>query len=255
MKVIILGTTRHLAWLIDWTIKKKVEIIYVVTEEHYGDNSVEKICNKYKIPIVEYEFLENCLSNVEVEIDIILSFKYSKLIKEPLISIAKFGCVNFHPGILPDFRGRGGHSIAILYKLSHWGATSHLINEKFDEGPIIEVIKYSFDYEIESAYSLEAKTMIIMRRLFINLIMNLLSEKPIHFQPNNPLKGTYFSKRKIEMLSILQPLDDYELKSRAFWYPPNYGAHLIQDGKKFIITTKDLLDEYGRITFEDDTSI
>ena len=62
----------------------------------------------------------------------------SRIIKEPLLSIAPFGVINCHPGRLPDYRGRS----PVEWALSQGGevvATTHFMVEALDAGPIIKV--------------------------------------------------------------------------------------------------------------------
>ena len=50
-----------------------------------------------------------------------ISFLYWRLIREPLISLGRIGCLNFHPAPLPDLRGLGGYNVAILEGLRRVG--------------------------------------------------------------------------------------------------------------------------------------
>src|SRR5690606_5587196 len=106
---------------------------------------------------------------------LIVSYLFWRKIKEPLISGPRYGCINFHPAILPDWRGTAGYNIAILNKLSEWGATAHYIDKDIDTGDIIKTFKFNFDYRTETAFSLEKKTQEIQVELFKSVILDVLS--------------------------------------------------------------------------------
>ena len=55
------------------------------------------------------------------DVDVVISFLFPKLIREPLLSLGRIGCLNFHPAPLPDFRGLGGYNVAILEGLRRVG--------------------------------------------------------------------------------------------------------------------------------------
>ena len=79
------------------------------------------------------------------DVDVVISFLFWKLIREPLISLGRVGCLNFHPAPLPDFRGVGGYNVAILEGLSSWGVSCHFVDERFDTGDVVEVERFPID--------------------------------------------------------------------------------------------------------------
>ena len=73
----------------------------------------------------------------------VISFLFWRLIREPLISLGRIGCLNFHPAPLPDFRGLGGYNVAILEGLREWGVSCHFVDEGFDTGDLVEVERFA----------------------------------------------------------------------------------------------------------------
>ena len=78
-------------------------------------------------------------------VDVVISFLFWRLIREPLISLGRVGCLNFHPAPLPDFRGLGGYNVAMLDGLREWGVSCHFVDEGFDTGDIVEVERFPID--------------------------------------------------------------------------------------------------------------
>ena len=86
------------------------------------------------------------------ECDIFISVMYDTIIPEEFISDRR--CYNFHPGILPDFRGAGAFSWALLKKEKYTGITLHEIDKDIDFGPIIEVLPFIIRPNIDTAEDL-----------------------------------------------------------------------------------------------------
>ena len=79
-------------------------------------------------------------------IDLIISYGFKNLIKEPLISMPKIGCINFHPAPLPDWRGMGGvFNFALYEQVSEWGVSSHFVDNSFDTGDLIKVNNFKIN--------------------------------------------------------------------------------------------------------------
>lgn len=69
--------------------------------------------------------------------DIVISVMYDGLFSEEFLKSKKV-CYNFHPGLLPDYRGSGAYSWVIINQEPETGVTLHLIDKDIDHGPIIE---------------------------------------------------------------------------------------------------------------------
>jgi methionyl-tRNA formyltransferase len=72
------------------------------------------------------------------ECDIFISILYDKIIPYEFIR-SKVSCFNFHPGILPKYRGTGASSWAISNGEIETGVTLHIIDKDIDHGPIIDI--------------------------------------------------------------------------------------------------------------------
>ena len=86
--------------------------------------------------------------------DIFISVLYDKIV--PIDFINKRACYNFHPGILPEYRGAGTFSWSIINKEVEAGITLHVIDEGIDSGDIIEIRKFPIT-ETDTAHSLFKK--------------------------------------------------------------------------------------------------
>ena len=76
--------------------------------------------------------------------DFIFSYKNYWLLPDNLLKSAKVMALNFHPAT-PQFPGSGSYSWALYENSKFFGITVHLMNQKFDNGKILDV--YSFPVE------------------------------------------------------------------------------------------------------------
>lgn len=83
--------------------------------------------------------------------DVFISVLYEKLVSEDFIA-SKWKCFNFHPGILPQYRGSGAFSWAILNGDHHFGITLHEIDVSIDHGRIISTRTEPIPYNSTAEY-------------------------------------------------------------------------------------------------------
>lgn len=236
MKMIFLGRKRYGAEMLEWSIEQGVDVVAVCSEPNEANNPVIGMAQKHGIPVLSLEEAE------KVESDLAISYLYSRKIRKPLIENPTYGCINFHPAILPDWRGTAGYNIAILNKLSEWGATAHYVDESIDTGAIIRVYKFNFDYRHETATSLERKTQNIQMDLYKSVITDAIKYGRLDAREQSKESGKYISRNEMNQLKKVDlERDDLDLKIRAFWFPPYDGAFIEAQGKKYTLVNNEIL--------------
>lgn len=247
MNVIFMGRKSYSAQLLEWTINQGINVVAVVADSHFADSPTAKKAKLLGIDVVSLEEAEKIILENPGYIDLVISYLFWRKIKEPLISSPKYGCINFHPAILPDWRGTAGYNIAILNKLSEWGATAHYVNEDIDTGDIIKVYKFNFDYRYETAMSLEEKTQKIQMDLYKSVLTDVMEKGKLSAVKQEANEGIYISKKEmLEMSNINLDYDDIDLKIRAFWFPPYTGANIEVNGKKYTLVNEYILKQMAK---------
>jgi len=168
----------------------------------------------------------------KMDIDLIVSFLYWRIIKEPLISAPKLGCINFHPAPLPEYRGVAPYTKGILNGAKEWAVTAHHIDSSIDTGDIIGSHPVEIN-EDDTAYSLMGRSNAVLFKLFRKVIGNYMYGK--EFDPIKQEGGSYFSKKDFEESREIQKRDPralIERKTRAYWCPPHEGAYVKVNGIK-----------------------
>jgi methionyl-tRNA formyltransferase len=236
MKILFMGRKKYAAQMLQWTVDAGQTVVGVVTDSDIPNSPTFRMANRLRIPVLSVEEAEQeFLSNHEYA-DLVILYLYWRKIKEPLISAPKLGCINFHPAILPDWKGLAGYNIAILYKLKEWGATAHYVDKEIDTGKIIRVFKFAFDYRFETAQSLEEKTQRIQCDLYRSVLTDIINGNITDegLLPNTG--GQYISKKEMLSMMHIDPIkDDIALKCRAFWFPPYSGATIELQGKRYTV--------------------
>lgn len=69
--------------------------------------------------------------------DYIFCFKCKHILSKELLNKASIAAVNFHPAP-PDYPGSAGENWAILEMKKQFGVTAHIMNEKVDNGDILQ---------------------------------------------------------------------------------------------------------------------
>ena len=158
--------------------------------------------------------------------DIFISVMYDTLLEESFIKERK--CYNFHPGVLPFYRGSGAFTWAIINNESTTGITLHEIDKNIDTGPIINVQQYSI-YPNSTAYDLYLEGMDVIYEMFVTYLPNLLEESYIRHP--NPCTASSLYTRK--MLDDKKDITDLV---RGFTFPEKEGLYYYtSDGRKIFL--------------------
>lgn len=247
MKIIFMGRKKQAAELLKWTVEQGIEVVSVCTDNQFENSPTTAMANKLNIPVISMEEAEEYVNNHPGVIDLVTSYLYWRKIRKPLIEGPNYGCINFHPAILPDWKGCGGYNVAILNKLPEWGVSAHYVNEKIDEGGIIKVDKFAFDFNTATAQSLEKISQERLVNLYKEVVLQVKDKGKLQTLNVDNTKGTYISRKQMnEMKQIkLEELscEDLDLKIRAFWFPPYDGAYIEINGVKYTLVDKKILDK------------
>ena len=181
-------------------INKNNPPLYVVGNlDDYGkDNiwhkSTIKLAKKNKIKILKLKKLSKKISNNKLKnIDIIFCIGSTQILPDNLINFAKLGCLNFHPSLLPKYRGRYSTVHSIFSGDTVTGVTAHWIGKKIDAGNIIskKKIKIKPHYTARDLYIEFTKKSI---KLFLEILKKIESGMKIGSYKIANSKLKYYKK-------------------------------------------------------------
>jgi len=164
--------------------------------------------------------------------DLGICFLYSHRIPDDAIA-APHEWVNFHPGPLPEYRGRNIAYHAIMNQADSFGATIHYMDAEFDTGEIIEVARFPIEPH-HTAGDLVRLSHLQLSGLFEKYVVKLLQGR-VSSQPQS--QGRYYRKTLIEDTIELTP--QQSRKVRALTVHPRFHATTTIGGMKYKIVPTD----------------
>lgn len=232
-------------------LHKKTELLYVIFKDHNFNKLIREFCIKSDIECLHHNEFTNRIERLQTEkIDIIFSYYYQKRFENKILNYPEYGCINFHPAPLPKYRGIGNYSKCIIDGLDYWGVSAHIMDNKFDNGELIEVIEFAIDSERETYISLEEKTREYMFKLFCKIVKLALENSITKYTYDEESEISYLSRKIINSMKIISDQDSNKLidrKIRAFWCPPFNGASVVIGDKQYTLIDEDILKEISKL--------
>jgi len=237
---------RSAARALDWLAVEGADVVAVVAGEPdeftRDDQRVDLVAERHGLPLVSDEDLH---SSPPEDVDLVISFLFWRRIREPVLSLGRIGCLNFHPAPLPDMRGVGGYNVAVLEGMSEWGVSCHFVDAEFDTGDIVEVERFAIDPSTSTALSVDVDSQEHLYELFKRVMRRVLAGEELPRTPQG--EGRYVTREEFDAMRRVRPGDDPDRKLRAFWYPPHPGALVDVDGHDLTLVNEGLLAELARL--------
>ncbi len=198
-KAIIFGCQQIAVDLIDFLLKKNVEIPLVVTyelplDQTYGYASVIEFCKNRNLNFFAGDRITDSMTDwiSEQKPDFIFSFYYRKILPKSLLAIAKDRAINIHPSLLPHYRGPVPTAWAIENGEKEVGVTIHLMDGGIDTGDILIQKRYPIG-ENETGYELYTRAMTLGTDLFRKNYDKIASGKIKPYKQEGV--GSYYGKK------------------------------------------------------------
>lgn len=243
MKILFMGRKQVSANLLRFLTKQDhIEIVGVLTDSHLQGSPTTAAAQELGLPLYTFDTALEAMREGRLKYDLGLSVLYWRKLRDEFLSIPTLGTINFHPALLPEYKGTGGYNLAIMDELDQWGNTAHYVDASIDTGEIIEVDRFPIDAETETAQSLERKTMQALEPFAQRIIARAIESKTkLPTTPN--IGGRYVSRDEMEAMKQIRDGDNIEKKIRAFWFPPYDGAYVEINGQKYTLINRQLLEE------------
>ncbi len=125
----------------------------------------------------------------------LVAFTSPIIVPATVLDLLGFGAYNFHPAS-PDFPGWAPAHFAVYHQATQFGATAHVMAERVDAGPIIDVELFSISRDI-SVGELQQRAYASLARLFWRQAKILatqsepLAELPIRWSGKKTSRSCY----------------------------------------------------------------
>lgn len=151
MKIVYMGTVEFAKKPLEKLLKTKNEIPLVITNEDkpYGrgkklkPSCIKEVALENRIEVLTPKSLKKEEGKIllerlkEISPDIIVVCAYGKILPKEIIEVAKYGTINIHGSLLPEYRGAAPIQRAVLDGKEKTGVTIMYIDEGLDTGDII----------------------------------------------------------------------------------------------------------------------
>ena len=263
MRILFMGTPDFALESLKALYEAKYDIIGVVTNvdkpKGRGMKMVASPVKEYaiekKLQVYQHvkvrnnpEFLEEVK---KLNPDLICVVAYGKILPQELLDIPKYGCVNVHGSLLPEYRGAAPIQWAVLNGDKKTGVTTMFMNAGMDTGDMIlkEEAEIGDD---ETTGELWDRLKMIGANLLIKTVKEI--ENGTATRTKQPEEGTMAPMLSKEMAKIdWENKTAQEIKNLVRGLNPIMGAYTFLDGKKIkfwkvqTLTENELLEKFQEL--------
>jgi methionyl-tRNA formyltransferase len=148
MRVVFMGSPDFAVPSLEALIEARFDVRLVVTQpdrpagrgRHLLPTAVKEVALEHHLPVREFGRGENAAVSAEVlacEPDAIIVAAFGHILREPLLSTPRYGCINVHASLLPRWRGVSPVQYSILHGDTWSGVTIMRMDPGVDTGPIL----------------------------------------------------------------------------------------------------------------------
>lgn len=193
---------------------------------------VKLLAEELGIPVFQPERLRNPESFAQLEAwkpELIVVAAFGQILRQNVLDLPKFGCINVHASLLPRWRGAAPIQAALLYGDNETGVTIMKMDAGIDTGPMFaqQVVPILAD---DDSASLSGRLAQTGAELLLDTLPGIISgaTRPI---PQNDDLATYapMIKKEDGNLDFTQPAESLVQKVKAF--SPWPGTFFTWDGQ------------------------
>ena len=217
--------------IINYKISVLIRRIFHMNK-HSNDCYIETNANLGKmfgIPVFKIEGSINdeiWLNKInEIKPDLIICIRYAEILKNSLLTIPNGGVINFHPSLLPKYKGMAPIFQALLHNENEIGFSLHYIDEGIDTGKIIKRQKIKTEKN-ESVSHIAIRAHVVAGYELLSILNNLKKgdKKTEQITQDN---GNYFSwPEKKDVKKFMQSNKKYvefrDFLSLVFYNPKKF---------------------------------
>lgn len=234
------------------SLTKKFNVVGVVTQpdkpagrgKELKPPPIKDVAYKYGIELIQPNRLSE--EGVKEKLqswnpDVIVVVAFGQILRQDLLNLPKYGCINVHGSLLPRWRGAAPIQTAILHGDSITGITIMKMDAGVDTGPILR----QKEVEIQRSDTAESLS-IVLSELGATLLVETLSEylmgniKPVS-QPEIGITYAPTVNKEDGFLDFSKKAIELNRQVRAF-YPWPGTFMVINDERIKVISTSVISD-------------
>lgn len=253
MKIVFMGTPDFAVPTLEKLVESGFEVPLVITQTDKKQgrgkkvlaHPVKKRALELGIEVFQPRSVntEESISKImSVEPDLIVVIAYGQILKEKILNMPKYGCINVHASLLPKYRGAAPINWSIIDGEKKTGVTIMYMEKGLDTGDMI--LKKEIDIkEEDTAGSLHDKLMILGAKALIEAINNM-SDGTATREAQDDEKSTYASMMDKKLGHIGWNEKAECIKNLIRGVNPWPGAYFLLDDKKIKIFDVEIIDKF-----------
>jgi methionyl-tRNA formyltransferase len=231
MKIGFFGTPSHAAKLLEALYDSDHEISFIVTnidkpfgrDKKISPSPVKVFSLEKNLPLLQFESIktESAINSIlQFEADLYIVFAYGHIIPEKIFNSPRFGTINLHGSLLPEYRGASPVQAALLDGKKITGISIQYVTKELDAGDLIQ------SHEIEILEADNSETLLArITEIGIDSVLDLLNTNPtekFNATPQDISKISFCKKIKAEdrKLNFTESAESLWNKTRAYY--PQY---------------------------------
>lgn len=233
------------------TENKKIDLVAVLTSKRYDkpfpyyrcDPLYEVVSNK-RIPVYEGLSVKETptldfIQSLSPELIVVSTF--NQIITNAIIRIPKYGVINIHPSLLPQYRGTTPTAWVLINGEKETGISVHFIeDETIDSGRIILQSRLKIMPE-DTDGILRYKLAELSKTTLSRAIDLVLTSDRSSFPYQNESQATYYRKRTIKDAEINKDMPFKNILNLIRAMTPYPSAYLIHNDSKYFVKSAELL--------------
>lgn len=241
MKIVSFGDNWGLPMLLNHLEAGTVTAIVAATIRPQYHAALQELATKYDVPLLiqprraSAEYLAFVHEIIELQPDFILVNSYSMLLPQELLDIPRFGAINIHGALLPQYRGCNPMQWAIINNETETGVTMHHMDAGFDTGDIIAQKQVPLLFE-DTWRNVQQRIGVATEELLVEEIPKIMAGTNSR-TPQSGGQAQYWRRRKPEDGRFewsWKAVDIYNL-IRALVHPHPGAFYIDSNGNKTVI--------------------
>jgi len=181
MRIGVAATPNVAIPTLNWLLESGHELVRVITQpdrpagrgRELKQSEVALWANQHSIPFVKPANANELLPYV-ADLDLLLTIAYGVLLPQFILDAPKYGCVNMHFSLLPNYRGAAPVQRALLAGEVRTGVTIFKLDSGMDTGPIYATQTVDIDPAWRSL-ELLSELSLIGKQLLPQVLQSILS--------------------------------------------------------------------------------